>query len=90
MAKTKEIMSEEFRGREFQTNLLKRVVNKFKDGIYGVDRHRIDELFSLGLDIKKNGGEFTCGHSPDIFRLCKVVIQTRSQKEYAKAYCDYT
>ena len=49
MAKTKEIMSEEFCGREFQTNLLKRAVNKFKDGVHGVDRHRIDEFFLCGL-----------------------------------------
>ena len=90
MTKTKVIMLEEFRGRDFQTNLLKRVINKFQDGIYGVGCHIMDELFIFGFDIQKNKGEFKFGHFLDIFLLCKVVFQTKSQKAYAKSYCKYT
>ena len=51
MAKIREVMNNEFPGRNFDVQLLWRVVNKFCEQHYGKDYHRLPDLVKNGENL---------------------------------------
>lgn len=90
MVRVREQMRSEFKTRDFTTLLMRRVLEKSKDAIFGPGRHRINELIALGMKQRADGGVFeiklcTSGSN----ELVGLSIQTPSMRRYALNFGDF-
>jgi hypothetical protein len=61
-------MQRRFPGHNYDSNLLKRVVNKYRDEFYGKGRDQINKLIRLGIEERERGGAFDL-YSDDTYRF---------------------
>ena len=78
-----------FPHREIHHEVIKRILKKERDRIFGKDRHRISDLQAKGKEIRANGGIFAEKISPNTYRLESIAMQTAKMKLYAIQYGSY-
>ena len=78
-----------FKDREIHHEVIKRVLRKERDRIFGKDRHRIGELQEKGAEIRANGGLFKETISPQTYRLDSIAMQTSTMNMYSLQYGSY-
>ena len=81
-------MQRKFLGQTYSTDLIKRVVNKYRDDYYGKGREQINALMRRAEAEKKRGGAFE-SNIDDTLRLNAFILQTKEMREYAPLYNDF-
>ena len=89
MPNLKQALSVAFPHVIFETNLIKRVVAKYKSAHFGDDPHRLKDLWAVGDKIRADGGLFEIDVD-DSYRVRTIFVQTRTMRLYANLYKDFT
>lgn len=88
IGKIRENMQRKYLNRNYESNLLKRVVNKYRDDYFGKGRDQINQLVRHGNQMKENGGAFDL-YIDGTFRLKAFILQTKEMRSYASMYNDF-
>ena len=82
-------LRQKFPGREIDNGVIKQVIGKERDRVFGKDRHRLVDLQKRGEMIRKDGGTFKEKISSSTYRLGSLTVQTETMRRYADQYGTY-
>ena len=88
VSKVREILSMMYKGRNFGSDLLYRLLQKGYLAHWGKDPHCISKFMERGYIIRNDGGIFVTEMASDC-RISEVFVQPASMKPYVKVFGDF-
>ena len=88
VAKAREMMRKKFHDRDYEGQLLFRLLKKGYENFHGADYDAINQLIDFGVKYRAEGGKFEFRIGSDM-RLTDVIVAKPSMMPYLKQYGDF-
>lgn len=89
MPSLQEAMTKKFQGRMFDSQMLHRIIKRYRDTTVGPNRHRLPDLIKMGEEAKANGGAWEVVPDPETLTIDGTRYQTPRMSEYGMQFGSY-